>query len=313
MRKYILKRIGLMLLLLIGMSFIVFISMYLAPGDTAETVAGANATPEDIERVRVFLGLDKPFYVQYGIYFMNILHGNLGTSLTTRQPILSELLVRLPNTINLAVFSMILACLFGIPLGIIAALKKDTWIDSTVTTISLCGISIPNFWLGTMLILFFCVKLKWLPTGGMTQPFWTVVGFKQVILPGIALGMQVSAGFTRISRSAMLDVLQSDYIRTARSKGLKGTSVILVHALRNAMIPIITQFGTSFGGLLGGAIITEQVFVINGIGTYLINGITQRNFPVVQSTVLVIATLFIVVNLIVDILYCVIDPRISYE
>ena len=302
-----------MLLLLVGMSFIVFISMYLAPGDTAETVAGANATPEDIERVRVFLGLDKPFYVQYGIYFMNILHGNLGTSLTTRQPILSELLVRLPNTINLAVFAMILACLFGIPLGIIAALKKDTWIDNAVTTISLCGISIPNFWLGTMLILFFCVKLKWLPTGGMTEPFWTVTGFKQVILPGIALGMQVSAGFTRISRSAMLDVLQSDYIRTARSKGLKGTAVILVHALRNALIPIITQFGTSFGGLLGGAIITEQVFVINGIGTYLINGITQRNFPVVQSTVLVIATLFIVVNLVVDILYCVIDPRISYE
>lgn len=313
MRKYVTKRILLMFLLLLGMSFLVFASLYIAPGDPAELVAGANATPEDIVRVRAYLGLDQPFLVQYGVYLKNLLTGNLGTSLTTRQPILQEIIVRLPHTLNLACSSMIVAILIGIPAGIIAAIKKDTIIDNLLTTTSLAGISIPNFWLGSMLILLFSVTLRWLPTGGMTEPFWTATGFKQAILPSIALGLSVAAGFTRIGRSAMLDVLQSDYIRTAKSKGIKGYKVILIHALRNALIPIITQFGTSFGGLLGGAIITEQVFVINGVGTYLINAINQRNYPVVQSTVLVIAAMFILVNLIVDLVYVLIDPRISYE
>lgn len=295
------------------MSFLVFASLYIAPGDPAELVAGANATPEDIIRVRAYLGLDQPFLVQYGVYLKNLLTGNLGTSLTTRQPILQEIIVRLPHTLNLACSSMIVALVIGIPTGIIAAIKKDTFIDNLLTTTSLAGISIPNFWLGSMLILLFSVTLRWLPTGGMNEPFWTAVGFKQAILPSISLGLAVAAGFTRIGRSAMLDVLQSDYIRTAKSKGIKGYKVILIHALRNAMIPIITQFGTSFGGLLGGAIITEQVFVINGVGTYLINAINQRNYPVVQSTVLVIAAMFIIVNLIVDLVYVLIDPRISYE
>ena len=313
MRKYVTKRILLMFLLLLGMSFLVFASLYIAPGDPAELVAGANATPEDIIRVRAYLGLDQPFLVQYGVYLKNLLTGNLGTSLTTRQPILQEIIVRLPHTLNLACSSMIVALVIGIPTGIIAAIKKDTFIDNLLTTTSLAGISIPNFWLGSMLILLFSVTLRWLPTGGMNEPFWTAVGFKQAILPSISLGLAVAAGFTRIGRSAMLDVLQSDYIRTAKSKGIKGYKVILIHALRNAMIPIITQFGTSFGGLLGGAIITEQVFVINGVGTYLINAIDQRNYPVVQSTVLVIAAMFIIVNLIVDLVYVLIDPRISYE
>ena len=313
MRKYVTKRILLMFLLLLGMSFLVFASLYIAPGDPAELVAGANATPEDIIRVRAYLGLDQPFLGQYGVYLKNLLTGNLGTSLTTRQPILQEIIVRLPHTLNLACSSMIVALVIGIPTGIIAAIKKDTFIDNLLTTTSLAGISIPNFWLGSMLILLFSVTLRWLPTGGMNEPFWTAVGFKQAILPSISLGLAVAAGFTRIGRSAMLDVLQSDYIRTAKSKGIKGYKVILIHALRNAMIPIITQFGTSFGGLLGGAIITEQVFVINGVGTYLINAINQRNYPVVQSTVLVIAAMFIIVNLIVDLVYVLIDPRISYE
>jgi len=313
MTKYIIKRLIMMFVLLLGMTFIVFMSLHFAPGDTAEIVAGANATPEDIERVREYLGLNQPILVQYGIYLNNLLHLDLGTSLSTRQPIISELAIRLPHTINLAVFSMILAIIIGVPAGIFAAIKKDSWIDNLLTTTSLIGISIPNFWLGTMLILLFCVQLKLLPTGGMDEPFYTANGIRQAILPGIALSLQVAAGFTRIGRSAMLDVLQSDYIRTAKSKGVKPKVIIFVHALKNALIPIITQLGTAFGGLLGGAIITEQVFVINGVGTYLITAINQRNFPVVQSTVLVIATMFIVINLIVDIVYCLIDPRISYE
>ncbi|MEA4956088.1 MAG: ABC transporter permease [Pseudoflavonifractor sp.] len=313
MRKYVFKRIMLMFLLLLGMSFIVFASLYIAPGDPATMVAGVSATEEDIARVRTSLGLDKPFLVQYLIYLKNLLTLDLGTSYTTRQPILSEILIRLPNTLNLACASMILAVLVGIPAGILTALKKDKLVDNVLTTGSLIGISIPNFLLGTILMYVFSVVLKWLPSGGMTHYFWTPIGFKEVILPAIALSTATVASFTRIGRSAMLDVLQSDYIRTAKSKGLKRKTIIGVHALRNALIPLVTQFGTSFGGLLGGAIITEQVFVINGIGTYLIKAINNRDYPVVQSTVLVIAAMFILINLLVDLFYCVIDPRIKYE
>lgn len=313
MKRYIIKRLGMMVILLLGLTFIVFSSLYFAPGDPAEIAAGASATAEEVERMRVYLGLDQPFLVQYGRYLIGLLQGDLGTSLITRQPILDELLVRLPNTLNLAVSSMIFACIIGIPLGIIAAIKKDTILDNLLTTFSLFGISIPNFWLGTVLIIVLCVIFPIFPPGGMTEPFWTPTGFRQAFLPSLSLGMQVAASFMRIGRSSMLDVLESDYIRTARSKGLKEKTVIVVHALKNAMIPIMTQMGTSFGGLLGGAMVTEQVFAINGIGSYLINAISQRNYYAVQSTVLIIAFMFVVVNLIVDILYCVIDPRIRYE
>ncbi len=313
MGRYLRKRLIMIVFLLLGMTFIVFGSLYISPGDPAEIAAGPSATVEEVERMRVYLGLDKPFLVQYGNYLWNLLHGNLGTSLITRQPILTELLVRLPNTLNLAVAAMLMSCIIGIPLGIIAAIHKDTWIDNVLTTLSLGGISIPNFWLGTMLILVFCVNLRWFPTGGMSEPFWTPLGFRQAFLPALSLGMQVAAGFTRIGRSSMLDVIQSDYIRTAKSKGLKNGKIIWVHALRNALIPIVTAMGTSFGGLLGGAIVTEQVFAVNGIGTYMINAINQRNYYAVQSTVLVVAFMFVIVNLIVDLLYVVIDPRIKYE
>lgn len=313
MGKYIRKRLLMMVILLLGMTFIVFASLYIAPGDPAELAAGPSATTAEVEAMRSYLGLDQPFLVQYGRYLWNLFHGNLGTSYLTRQPIVDELAVRLPNTLNLAVFSMLLACIVGIPLGIISALHKDTWVDNLLTTLSLIGISTPSFWLGTLLIIFFCVRLGWFPTGGMDHPFWTATGLRQVFLPGLSLSLQVMASFVRIGRSSMLDVLGSDYIRTAKSKGLSQRKITWVHALRNALIPLLTQMGTSFGGLLGGAIVTEQVFAINGIGTYLMNAISQRNYVVVQSTVLVIAFMFVVVNLIVDLLYVVVDPRIKYE
>lgn len=313
MKKYITKRLIMMVILLLGMTFIVFSSLYLAPGDPAEIAAGASATEAEIEAMREYLGLNRPFLVQYGTYLVNLLHGDLGTSYITRQPILDELLIRLPNTLNLAVSSMIFACIIGIPLGVIAAIKKDSILDNLLTTVSLFGISVPSFWLGSILIIVFCVQLKIFPTGGMSEPFWTATGFKQAFLPSLSLGMQVAASFMRIGRSSMLDVLQSDYIRTARSKGLKEKSIIVIHALKNAMIPILTQMGTSFGGLLGGSMVTEQVFAINGIGSYLINAINQRNYSAVQSTVFVIAFMFVIVNLVVDLLYSVIDPRIRYE
>lgn len=313
MGKYVLKRIAMMLLMLLGMTFIVFASLYFAPGDPAEIAAGPSATQEEIELTRAYLGLDKPFWSQYGSYLWGLLHGNLGTSLLSRQPIASELAVRLPNTLNLAVAAMLISCLVGIPLGILAAVRKDGVLDNLFTTVSLFGISVPNFWLGSMLIILFCVKLRLLPTGGMTAPFWTATGFQQALLPSISLGLQTAAGFCRIGRSSMLDVLQSDYVRTAKAKGLKFKRVVVVHALKNALIPTVTQMGTSFGGLLSGAIVTEQVFAINGIGTYLINAIGQRNYTAVQGTVLLIAFMFITITLIVDLIYCVIDPRIKYE
>ena len=313
MRRYVTKRLIMMVLLLLGLTFIVFASLYFAPGDPAEIAAGASATESEIAAMREYLGLDRPFFVQYGTYLWNLLHGDLGTSFISRQPILDELLIRLPNTLNLALSSMILACLIGIPLGIIAAIKKDSILDNLLTTISLFGISIPNFWLGSILIIVFCVHFHIFPTGGMSEPFWTAKGFMQAFLPSLSLGMQVAAGFMRIARSSMLDVLGSDYIRTARSKGLKESRVIIRHALKNSFIPILTQMGTSFGGLLGGAMVTEQVFAINGIGSYLINAINQRNYSAVQSTVLVIAFMFVVVNLVVDLLYGAIDHRIRYE
>lgn len=313
MGRYIAKRLGMMLVLLIGMTFIVFGSLHLVSGDPAQMVAGASATEEDIAAVRTSLGLDQPFWVQYGRYLKRLVTLDLGMSYTTRQPISQEIGIRLPFTINLACAAIILAIVIGIPLGVLTAIKRDTFVDNLLTITSLVGISIPNFWLGTMLMLVFSVRLGWFPSGGMTEFFWTPLGLRQVILPALALSTASIASFMRIGRSAMLEVLQSDYIRTARAKGLGKASVIFIHALKNAMIPLLTQFGTSFGALLGGAIVTEQVFVINGVGTYLVNAINTRNYPVVQSTVLVIAALFILVNLAVDLTYCVVDPRIKYE
>ncbi len=313
MTHYILKRIALMLLLLIGMSFIVFASMYIAPGDPAAMVAGPSATDADVENIRVSLGLDKPFLVQYLLYLRRLLALDLGTSYTSRQPILSEILVRLPHTLNLACAAMLISVFLGVPAGILTALHKDSFVDNVLTTSSLVLLSIPNFLLGVILMYFFAVRCKLLPVGGMEHFFWTKEGFREALLPAFALATGTMASFIRLGRSAMLDVLQADYIRTAKAKGLKRSVIIYVHAFRNALIPLATQFGTSFGGLLGGAIITEQVFVINGIGTYLINAIRNYNYPVVQSTVLVIAAMFILINLIVDILYCVIDPRIKLQ
>jgi peptide/nickel transport system permease protein len=313
MQKYIAKRLFQMVIMVLGITFIVFGSLYLAPGDPAQILAGESATLTDIENLRESLGLNDPFFVQYGRYLKGLLHGDLGTSLQSRQPILDEIKIRFPNTVNLTIGSMIVAIVVGVPLGIISAIKRNSFLDYIATTTALFGVSIPNFWLGIMLILIFAVKLGWFPTGGMTHWFYTPTGIKQIILPSIALGGRIAAIFMRLSRSAMLEVMQSDYIRTARAKGVKEKAVIWIHAFKNALTPLITVFGTNFGALLGGAMISEQVFAINGLGRYMINAIYVRNYPAVQSAVLVFAVSFILVTLIVDIIYVIIDPRISYE
>ncbi|MFX3672888.1 MAG: nickel ABC transporter permease [Paenisporosarcina sp.] len=302
-----------LLFLLFGISFLVFSSMYIAPGDPASMIGGPTATSSDLQAIRANLGLDDPFLVQYGTYVKNAVQGDFGYSYQTRQPVADAISGRFPNTLKLAVASMIVAVIIGIFAGLISALKHNSWLDVTSTTFALAGISIPNFWLGAILILVFAVNLQWLPVGGLSSPFYTVEGMKQLILPAITLGTGSAAMIARMARSSMLEVIKADYVRTARAKGVHERSVIWIHTLKNAMIPVITVIGLNFGFLLGGTIITEKVFAINGVGRLMVDAIAARDFPMVQGSVLLVATLFVLVNLIVDIVYTFIDPRISYE
>ncbi|WP_269919908.1 ABC transporter permease [Caldifermentibacillus hisashii] len=313
MVQFIIRIFAQMILLLIGISFIVFMSMHLAPGDPATIIGGPTATKSDIEAIREDLGLNKPVLVQYVDYMNGLIHGDLGYSYRTGQSVTEAITTRFPITIKLAVASMIVAIVIGITAGIISARKPNSMLDFASTTFSLIGVSIPNFWLGTMLILLFSVNLQWLPIGGLNSPFYTTEGFKELILPAITLGTSTAAIIARMTRSSMLEVAQADYIRTARAKGVKQRKVVWVHSLRNALIPVLTVAGINFGGLLGGTIITEQVFAINGIGRLMIEGIASRDFPMVQGTVLLVAGIFVFINLIVDLLYAAVDPRISYD
>lgn len=313
MKKIIARRLISLVLLLLGISFIVFFSIHLAPGDPAVMIAGPTATAEEVKNIQIDLGLDKPIFRQYVKYLNNVVQGDLGLSYQTKQPVMEMLLMRLPITLKLALASIIVAIIFGLTTGIIAAIKHNTFFDHTMTITALLGISTPSFWLGTILILFFSVRLQLLPVGGLTEPFYTTMGLKQLILPAITLSASSAAIISRITRTAMLEVGQADYIRTARAKGVKERQVIFVHSLKNALIPVITVIGMNFGLLLGGAIITEQVFAINGIGRLIIEAISARDFPVVQGAVLVIATFFVIINLLVDIIYMFVDPRISYD
>ncbi|MGY3715971.1 nickel ABC transporter permease [Sutcliffiella cohnii] len=309
----IIKRMFQLLFLLFGISFLVFSSMYIAPGDPAAMIAGPTATESDLEAIRENLGLNDPFLVQYGRYLGNTLQGDFGYSYQTKQSVAEAIAIRFPNTLKLAIASMIVAVVIGIITGLVSALKHNSWLDVTATTFALAGISIPNFWLGAILILIFAVNLQWLPVGGLNEPFYTVEGMKQLILPAITLGTASAAMIARIARSSILEVIKADYVRTARAKGVKERTVIWVHTLKNAMIPVITVIGLNFGFLLGGTIITEKVFAINGVGRLMVDAIAMRDFPLVQGSVLLVATLFVVVNLFVDIVYTYIDPRISYD
>lgn len=313
MLALIIRRIMQLAFLLFGISFLVFSSMYIAPGNPAAIIGGPTATAEDIAAIEANLGLDDPFLTQYVRYVGNAVQGDFGYSYQTAQPVADAIAVRFPNTLKLAIASMIVAVVIGIITGLISALKQNSLLDVSATTFALAGISIPNFWLGALLILVFSVNLQWLPVGGMTNPFYTIAGIKELILPAITLGTGSAAMIARMTRSSMLEVIRADYVRTARAKGVKEKNVIWIHTLKNAMIPIITVIGLNFGFLLGGTIITEKVFAINGVGRLMIDAIAARDFPMVQGSVLLVATLFVVVNLLVDIIYTYIDPRIKFD
>lgn len=307
MGKYIFKRLMYLIPVLIGVSFIVFSLLYITPGDPVKMMLGEQADAQTIESMRDELGLNDPFLVQYFNYLKKIaLQGDIGTSYSTKRPVMTEILEVFPNTVKLSVVATLLAVVIGILFGIISAIKQYSFIDSIITVFALIGISMPMFWVGLLMILLFSVKLGWLPPSGFNT-------WQSMIMPAVALGAQSIAVITRMTRSSMLEVIRQDYIRTVRAKGQNENIIIFRHALKNALIPIITVIGLQFGFLLGGAIITESVFSIPGLGRLMIDSIKTRDFPVVQGVVLFIAVTFSLINLIVDLLYSYVDPRIRND
>lgn len=291
---------------LIGVSFAVFMLLHLTPGDPARMVAGMDATPEQVERTRNLLGLDRPLHDQYFRYMTRLVQGDLGRSLATNNLVLSEIWPRYLATVQLALAAMGVAVAIGMGIGIVSATRQYSIADNLLSVLSLLGLSIPAYWLGLMLILVFSLQLGWLPTAGRG-------GIDHMILPVITLGAFAMASVARMTRASMLDVLHQDYVQAARAKGLRERSVLIRHALKNALIPVMTVIGLQTGQLLGGAVLTETVFAWPGIGRFMISAIMARDFPVVQGAVLLTAFSFVMVNLLVDILYSVVDPRIRYS
>ena len=307
MLKFTMKRLVYLVLVLVGVSFLVFLLLYMTPGDPVRMMLGESATPEAQAELRLELGLDDPFLVQYGRYIKNIVvHQDLGTSYSTRRPVLDEIMTVFPNTVKLATAAIIIAVILGTFLGIVSAVKQNSLLDNAVMVLALIGTSAPIFWIGILMIILFSVNLGWLPPSGFGS-------FKQLIMPALALGMQSTAVVARMTRSSMLEVIRQDFVKTARAKGKKESVVIMKHVFRNALIPVITVVGLQFGTLLGGAMLTEVVFSIPGVGRLMIEAIKQRDFPIVQGSVLFVAACFSLVNLAVDLLYAVVDPKVSKE
>lgn len=307
MIRYIFKRILLVIPVLIGISFIIFVMLELTPGDPAQLMSGVDATPEQISLLRDEMGLNNPFWVRYYNYVENIVtKGDLGLSYTTRRSVSIELFERFPRSVLLAFCSAVIAAATGIALGIFSATRQYTVFDTMGTFFGLVGLSMPNFWLGMLFIILFSVQLNWLPASGIAT--WTCW-----IMPSLTIGISNCARVMRMTRSSLLEVMRQDYITTARAKGLPEKVVIYKHALGNAAIPIITAIGLSFSGTMGGAIITESVFSIPGIGKLMVDSIAQLNYPMVQGGVLLIAAWVGLINLLIDIAYAFVDPRIKAQ
>lgn len=306
MYKYIIKRLFMMIPILLGVTFIIFYMSYITPGDPAVMILGEMASAESLEALREDMGLNDPFLIRYFNYVINAVQGDLGVSYMTRRGVTEEIMARFPTTLSLAFYGTILSIIIGVPLGILSATKQYTIFDTSATALGLFAVSIPNFWLGLMLIILFALNLGWLPPSGLaTTSSW--------ILPIITLGTGSAALVMRITRSSMLEVIRQDYIRTARAKGQKESVIIWNHALRNALLPVVTAVGLDFGMLLGGAILTETIYALPGLGSYMVQSIRMRDFPIIQGGVLFLAFVFSLVNLLVDILYAFIDPRIRSQ
>ena len=304
MLRYTLKRIvGVLPTLIIVVTF-VFFFVRMIPGDPARLVAGEQATLDAVEAVRVQLGLDQPIHIQYLKYVGGLLRGDLGMSLRTKLPVLTEVAARYGNTMALTFASLIWSTIVGVILGVWSGKNRGKWQDFTGMTLAVSGISLPNFWIGFLLIMAFSVKLRWFPTTG-------VGSWKNLVLPAIALGTSIAAIIARFTRSSIVEVLKEDYIRTARAKGLKEKTVTWGHAFRNSMISVVTVVGLQFGFLLGGSVVTEAVFAYPGLGQLLVESVNYRDYPAIQSLILIFSLQFIIINLIVDILYAILNPEIK--
>lgn len=304
MLMFIFRRILQLIPVLFGVVFVVFLIMQMVPGDPALLIAGEGASKETVEQIRHQLGLDKPFIMQYFSYIGNILQGDFGVSIRSNRPVLDEVLIRLPITIELALCSIVITVVIGMIAGIISATKQYSWTDVSIMIIALLGVSLPSFWFGLMLIFYFSVQIQIFPVSG-----WGT--WMHMVLPALTLGASGAAIVARMTRSSMLDVIRQDYIRTARAKGVKERVVIYKHALRNALIPVITVVGLQFGALLGGTVLVESVFAINGLGRLIVDAIRMRDLPMLQGGVLIASIIFVLVNLIVDILYRHFNKRIE--
>ncbi len=307
MLQYLLKRLVSAILVIFGVTLLVFTMVRLVPGDPVDIMFAnqPRPTPEQRAALRRQLGLDLPIHHQYLQFLGRALQGDLGRSFRTKQPVTSEIVARLPNTVKLTVASLSVAVLFGVGAGMLAAAFKGSWIDAATMAIAILGVSLPGFWLGLMLILLFAVQFGWFPVSGAAT-------WRHLVLPAVTLGVLTSGILARMTRSSLLEELSHDYVRTARAKGLRESAVIARHALRNALIPVVTIVGLQLGQLLSGAFIIEAVFAYPGIGLLAVNALQARDFPLIQGIVLFVAVIYVVVNLVVDLLYCLIDPRVSY-
>ena len=314
MAAYAIRRLLGIVPVLILVAITSFLLVHLVPGDPAMVMLWNDASPQQIQALRTQMGLDRSLPEQFGLWVQQVLHGNLGESFFLGRPVAQALMERLPATMQLALLSLFFSLLIGVPAGILAAVRQNTRWDQLVMVTAMGGISVPSFWLGLALILVFSVQFGWLPSGGYT-PLWEDLrqGLRVLILPAISLGFMQAALIARMTRSSMLEVLRQDYVRTAKAKGLHWRRVTLRHALKNAMIPVVTTIGTAFGVLLGGAVIVEIVFTYPWLGRLVVLAVQRRDYPLVQGALLLTSVIYVVVNLAVDLLYSVFDPRITYE
>jgi peptide/nickel transport system permease protein len=304
--RYVVTKLILTIPLLLGVTFMLFVIGQLTPGDPVLIMLGERALPEEAARLRESLGLDQPWYLQYVLFIGNLFQGDLGISYRSKLPVAQEVLSRLPATVELASAALVFAVVLGLSMGIISAVKRNTFVDRLAILLAMLGASMPVFWSGLLLIMLFAVNLGWLPASGRGTP-------AHLVMPAIALGAGGAALIARITRSSMLESLSQDYVRTARAKGLGERIVVLRHALKNALIPVVTVVGLQIGGLLGGAVLTETVFSWPGIGLLTVQSIGQRDFPVLRASVLLVATIFTLINLALDVLFVQLDPRIKYR
>jgi peptide/nickel transport system permease protein len=312
---YALRRLLLAIPVLFGVSVLVFAVLHLAPGDPAAIMLGAQATKEDVERLRRDLGLDEPLVVQYLNWIGQVARGDLGRSIPLGRAVLPEVLLRFKATLLLTAGALAIAVLLGLIAGIVSAVKQYSWLDRMSMGVAVTGVSLPVFWTGIMLIIVFALQLRWFPSSGMSSPYGSGVAdvLWHLVLPAVTLGTASAAALARLTRSSVLEIIRQDYVRSARAKGLAERAVIARHVLKNAVNPIITVLGVQVGFLLGGAILTETVFSWPGLGSMMVRAIQARDYPLVQGGVLLIATTFVLVNLVVDLLYAVFDPRIRYD